>query len=149
MPAFAAVGDAAKPAGTLALLTSSSGLCAGVEGGMPSSRQGCCHASLPKALHTGGRPPSADSLGHATQPGARELGANILALALLLLYAALLMGAKVTRLSLAKVLRAVRRAMERIRHGQSCSQFVEQLLAAVEFEWFSLRHPATQNQKLL
>lgn len=68
-------------------------------------------------------------------PGAMELAANLLALALLLLYAALVMGANVTRLSLAKALRVIRWAMERIRHGQSCSALDEQLLAAVGDEY--------------
>lgn len=74
-------------------------------------------------------------LAKTPEPGAMELAANILALALLLLYAALVMGAKVTRLSLAKALWVIRRAMERLRYGQSCSAFGEQLLAAVGDEY--------------
>ena len=60
-----------------------------------------------------------------------ELAANILALALLLLYAAMIMGARVTRLSLADALRAIRRAMERVRNGTSCSTLGEKLMEAV------------------
>ncbi len=63
--------------------------------------------------------------------GAMELAANILALALLLLYAAMVMGARVARLSLADALRAIRRAMERVRYGKSCSTLGEILLAAM------------------
>ncbi len=74
-------------------------------------------------------------LAKTPQAGAMELAVNILALALLLLYAALVMGAKVTQLSLAKALRVIRRAMERLRYGQSCSTFGEQLLAAVGDEY--------------
>ena len=70
-------------------------------------------------------------LARTPEAGAMELAANILALALLLLYAAMIMGARVTRLSLADALRAIRRAMERVRYGKSCSALGEQLLAAV------------------
>ena len=70
-------------------------------------------------------------LARTPEVGAMELAANILALALLLLYAAMIMGARVTRLSLADSLRAIRRAMERVRYGKSCSALGEQLLAAV------------------
>lgn len=74
-------------------------------------------------------------LARTPESGAMELAANVLALALLLLYAALVMGAKVTRLSVAKTLRVIRWAMERIRHGRSCSAFGEQMLAAVGDEY--------------
>ncbi|MEK7732477.1 MAG: IS4 family transposase, partial [Planctomycetota bacterium] len=47
-------------------------------------------------------------LARTPEPGAMELAADILAMALLLLYAALVMGAKVARLSLAQALRAIR-----------------------------------------
>ena len=70
-------------------------------------------------------------LARTPEVGAMELAANILALALLLLYAAMIMGARVTRLSLADSLRAIRRAMERLRNGKSCATLGEQLLAAV------------------
>ncbi len=74
-------------------------------------------------------------LAKTPEAGAMELAANMLALALLLLYAALLMGVKVSRLSLANALRVIRRAMERVRHGQSCAALGEQLLAAVGDEY--------------
>ena len=70
-------------------------------------------------------------LARTPEIGAMELAANILALALLLLYAALVMGARVTRLSLADALRAIRRAIERVRNGGSCSTLGEELRAAV------------------
>ena len=74
-------------------------------------------------------------LAKTPQPGAMEPAANILALALLLLYAALVMGAQVARLSVAKALRVVRRAIERVRHGGSCPAFAAQLLMAVGDEY--------------
>lgn len=74
-------------------------------------------------------------LAKTPEPGAMELAANMLALALLLLYAAMVMGPNVTRLSLAKALRVIRWAMECIRHGQSCSAVGEQLLVAVGDEY--------------
>jgi hypothetical protein len=70
-------------------------------------------------------------LARTPEVGAMELAANILALALLLLYAAMIVGVRVIRLSLASALRAIRRAMERVRSGKSCSSLGEQLLAAM------------------
>lgn len=74
-------------------------------------------------------------LARTPEPGAMELAANILALALLLLYAALVMGAKVARLSLAQALRAIRWAMEALRHGESCTQLLRRLREAVLDEY--------------
>jgi hypothetical protein len=74
-------------------------------------------------------------LARTPEVGAMELAANILALALLLLYAAMIMGAGVTRLSLADALRAIRRAMERLRYGMSCSALGEQLMAGLRDEY--------------
>ena len=70
-------------------------------------------------------------LARTPEPGAMELAADILAMALLLLYAALVMGAKVARLSLAQALRAIRWAMEALRHGESCTQLLRRLGEAV------------------
>ena len=70
-------------------------------------------------------------LARTPEIGAMELAANILALALLLLYAALVMGVRVIRLSVADALRAIRRAMARVRDGHSCSTLGEDLWAAV------------------
>ena len=70
-------------------------------------------------------------LARTPEIGAMELAGNILALALLLLYAALVMGARVIRLSLAHALRAIRRAMERVRHGMHCSTLGEELWEAI------------------
>lgn len=67
--------------------------------------------------------------------GAMELAANMLALALLLLYAAMIMGARVARLSLAEALRAIRRAMERIRYARSCSTLGEELETATRDDY--------------
>lgn len=74
-------------------------------------------------------------LARTPEPGAMELTANLLALALLLLYAALEMGAKVARLSLAQALRALRWAMEALRHGESCTQLLRRLREAVMDEY--------------
>ena len=70
-------------------------------------------------------------LAKTPEPGATELAANILAMALLLLYAALALGAKVSRLSLAQALRAIRGAIEALRHGTSCAWLLDRLRAAV------------------
>jgi len=74
-------------------------------------------------------------LARTPEPGAMELAADILAMALLLLYAALVMGAKVARLSLAQALRAIRWAMEALRHGESCTQLLRRLRQAVTDEY--------------
>lgn len=70
-------------------------------------------------------------LAKTPEPGARELAANILALALLLLYAALVLGAKVSRLSVAQSLRVIRRALERLRYGYPCMGLAKQLQSAL------------------
>ena len=64
-------------------------------------------------------------------PGAMELAANILAMALLLLYAALALGAKVIRLSLAAALRVIHRAIENLRHDEACASLLRHLRQAV------------------
>ena len=69
------------------------------------------------------------------EPGAMELAADILAMALLLLYAALVMGGKVMQLSLAQALRAIRWAIEALRHGESCTQLLRRLRQAVADEY--------------
>ncbi|MGH8711390.1 MAG: IS4 family transposase [Burkholderiales bacterium] len=74
-------------------------------------------------------------LARTPEPGAMELAANILAMALLLLYAALAMGAKVTQLSLAQALRAIRWAIEALRHGASCASLLRRLREAVVDEY--------------
>ena len=74
-------------------------------------------------------------LARTPEPGAMELAANILAMALLLLYAALVMGAKVARLSLAQAWRAIRWAMEALRHDESCAQLLRRLREAVADEY--------------
>jgi hypothetical protein len=70
-------------------------------------------------------------LARSPGPGAMELGANLLAMALLLLYAALVQGAKLTRFSLAQGLRAMRRAIEALRYGASCQFLPGQLAQAL------------------
>jgi hypothetical protein len=74
-------------------------------------------------------------LARTPEPGAMELAADILAMALLLLYAALVMGEKVMQLSLAQALRAIRWAIEALRHGESCTQLLRRLRQAVADEY--------------
>lgn len=74
-------------------------------------------------------------LARTPEPGALELAANIVAMALLLLYAALALGKRVTRLSLAQALRAIRRAMEALRYNASCATLLRALRAAVRDEY--------------
>jgi hypothetical protein len=74
-------------------------------------------------------------LARTPEPGGMELAANILAMALLLLYAALVLGAKVARLSLAKALRAIHRAIEALRHGESCAWLLRWLREALGDEY--------------
>lgn len=70
-------------------------------------------------------------LARTPEPGAMELAANILAMALLLLYAALVMGAKVIHVSLAAALRVIHQALEHLRHAQACPSFLHDLREAV------------------
>ena len=70
-------------------------------------------------------------LARTPEAGAMELAANLLSMALLLLYAAMVQGAKVDHCSLARVLRAIRRAIEAFRHGEKCRELIGQLAAAV------------------
>lgn len=74
-------------------------------------------------------------LARTPEPGEMELAANILGMALLLLYAALSLGAKVGRLSLAKALRAIHRAIEALRHGESCAWLLRWLREALGDEY--------------
>lgn len=59
--------------------------------------------------------------------GAMELAGNLVALGLLMLQGALAMGAKIRRLSVAKVLRIIRRALEAARYGRFSQTFVAEL----------------------
>lgn len=63
--------------------------------------------------------------------GAAELAGSILALGLLMLQAALRQGAQVIRLSIARALRLVRRAIEAVRCGLPSAQFVARLAHAL------------------
>lgn len=74
-------------------------------------------------------------LARTPEPGEMELAANILGMALLLLYAALALGAKVARLSLAKALRVIHRAIEALRHGESCAWLLRSLREALGDEY--------------
>jgi hypothetical protein len=70
-------------------------------------------------------------LARTPEPGALELAAYIVAMALLLLYAALVLGAKVAGLSLAAALRAIRGAIEALRHDETCASLLRQLRLAL------------------
>lgn len=74
-------------------------------------------------------------LARTPEPGEMELAGNLVGMALLLLYGAVVMGAKVARLSLAKALRAIRQAIEALRHGQSCAWLLRRLGEAVGDEY--------------
>lgn len=71
-------------------------------------------------------------LAKTAQCGDLELAGNILAMALLRLHAAMVLGAQMSRMSVAAVLRVIRRAMEAVRCGLSSSWFVEHLRRAVK-----------------
>jgi hypothetical protein len=67
--------------------------------------------------------------------GVLELAGNILALALLLLQAAMVQGARVSRVSVAAALRALRQALEHTRWRHSTGWFVAALRAAVRDDY--------------
>jgi hypothetical protein len=64
--------------------------------------------------------------------GAMEVAGNLVALGLLMLHGALAMGAHVTKLSVAAVLRVLRRAIERVRYNVSSGTFRAQLRGALK-----------------
>lgn len=74
-------------------------------------------------------------LARTPEPGGLELAANIVAMALLLLYAALVLGKEVTRLSLARAVRAIRWAMRSLYYGASCAKLWQALREAVTDEY--------------
>lgn len=71
-------------------------------------------------------------LAKTPQRGTLELAGNILAMALLRLHAAIVMGAEMSRMSVAAALRVIRRAIEAVRCGLSSTWFAEQLGYAVK-----------------
>lgn len=79
--------------------------------------------------------PRRKELAGTPEVSAMDLEADILAPALLHSYAAMIMGAWVTGLSLAGAVRAIHRAMRRIRYGQSCAALGEELLSAAGDEY--------------
>jgi len=74
-------------------------------------------------------------LARTPEPGAMELAGNILALALLMLQGALVLGARAARLSVAAALRVLRQMIEAVRHGKTTLRFLEYLCAAVKDEY--------------
>lgn len=78
-------------------------------------------------------------LGKSPEVGAMEVAANLLALALLILQGALALGVKATELSVAEVLKVIRRAMEGARYGRFSSKFRDQLRSAVKDSYIRRR----------
>jgi hypothetical protein len=70
-------------------------------------------------------------LARTPEAGASELSGSILALGLLMLQAALRQGRQVVRLSIARALGLVRRAIEAVRCGLPSTKFVERLAQAL------------------
>jgi len=68
-------------------------------------------------------------------PGAMELAGNILALAMLVLLAAIVLATRITRLSVALVLKVIRHAIEVVRWIGRCHQFWALLRTAVKDEY--------------
>ena len=64
-----------------------------------------------------------------------ELAGNILALALLLLHGALVLGARAARVSVAVALRVMREVIEAVRHLESTSWWRRDMRAAVRDEY--------------
>lgn len=75
-------------------------------------------------------------LARTPEPGGMELAANLVAMALLLLYAALVQQASVTRLSLARALRVIRWGIESLRHNESCEAMWDQFEHAVIDDYY-------------
>jgi len=84
-------------------------------------------------------------LARTAAQGGMELAANIVAMALLQLYAAMVMGALVTKLSLAAALRVIRRAIEALRHGESCAWLTTALQHAVRDDYHRRRSKGARN----
>jgi hypothetical protein len=70
-------------------------------------------------------------LAKAPGPGAIELAGAIVAMGLLRLHAAMVLGARMEQMSVAAVLRVIRRAVEAVRHGERTVWLWAQLLAAL------------------
>ncbi len=68
-------------------------------------------------------------------PGAMELAGNILALAMLVLQAAIVLAARIARLSVAAALKVIRHAIEAVRWTGRCPQFCKLLREALKDEY--------------
>lgn len=84
-------------------------------------------------------------LGRTAAVGGMELAANMVAMALLMLYAAMVLGAKMTQFSLAAALRVIRHAIEALRHRQSCQWLTRQLRQAVKDDYQRRRSKQARN----
>ena len=78
-------------------------------------------------------------LARTPEAGASELAGSILALGLLMLQAAVRQGPQVVRLSIARALRLVRRAIEAVRCGLPSEKFVERLGQALRDSYLRRR----------
>jgi hypothetical protein len=70
-------------------------------------------------------------LSKTPEVGAMELAGNILAMAMLRLHGAIMLGARIARLSVAKALQAIRRVMESLRHGTPTGKWLALLREAL------------------
>lgn len=77
-------------------------------------------------------------LARTPRVGSMELAAYVLAMALLLLQGALMMGAKVARLSLAAAVWLIRQTLEALRHDESCRALLRKFCEALQDDY--LRH---------
>lgn len=76
-----------------------------------------------------------DVLARTPDRGAVELAGNIVAMGLLRMHAAMVMGAKMARMSVAGVLRVIRQATEAVRCGLHMPDIAQRLAAAVRDEY--------------
>jgi len=74
-------------------------------------------------------------LARTPEPGEMELAGNILAIALLMLHAALALGPRVLRASVAGLLKVIRQAIEQVRHQGSTAAVLVLLRAAVRDDY--------------
>lgn len=74
-------------------------------------------------------------LARTPEPGAMEVAGNIVALAMLMLLGARAQGEQMVRLSVAAMLQAIQRAIERVRYGASTGDMVTELRAAVRDDY--------------
>lgn len=77
--------------------------------------------------------------------GALELAGNILALGMLRFHAAILQRARGARISVATVLRLLRKAMEHLRYGVSTDWLIPELKKAINDDYHRKRTKASRD----